>query len=109
MHRIAQFFSLVIGIFHKQKAITKEWCGLKDDPNFVQCCCNCIHHLPVHYNCCTGPEPSEKEKQKANIAKSCVCSVRKGWACVPPGFGRIYDNWPEHSIGCELYTPKNDK
>ena len=22
-----------------------------------------------------------------------------------PEFGRVYDNWPEHSCGCELHTP----
>ena len=26
------------------------WCGLKDDPTFVQCCCNCKHLHPVHYH-----------------------------------------------------------
>jgi len=23
--------------------------------------------------------------------------------------GRIHDNWPQHSIGCEMYTPREKK
>ena len=85
----------------------KDWCGLKDDPTFAQCCCACAFHLPVHYHCGTSPKPTDDEKAAAGVTGKCVCGVRKGWACVPPGAGVVHDNWPEHYIGCELYTPKH--
>lgn len=81
-----------------------NWCGLRDDPHFKQCCCNCIYRLPVFFNCSTNPKPApETHKGK------CVCNVQKGWACVHPEMGAVYDNWPEHSVGCELYTPKQEE
>lgn len=83
------------------------WCGLKDNPDFVQCCCNCQHLHPVHYHCCTEPKPTEEQKKAAGIEGRCVCGVQKGWACFNPEMdGRIYDNWPQHCCGCECYTPK---
>lgn len=84
------------------------WCGLKDDPTFVQCCCNCKHLHPVHYHCCTEPKPTDEQKKAAGIEGRCVCGVQKGWACHNPEMdGRIYDNWPQHSCGCECYDPKS--
>lgn len=92
------------------------WCGLKDDPNFVQCCCNCVYHLPVHYHCGHEPLPTEEQKKAAGIEGCCVCGVQKGWACVCLPMSddsgaslkglRVYDNWPEHSCGCECYEPR---
>jgi len=76
-----------------------------------QCCCTCIYHMPVHFHCCTEPKPCEPKGE-------CVCGVQKGWACVCLPMSddngktlagvRVYDNWPEHSVGCELHTP-NDR
>jgi len=66
---------------------------------FKQCCCNCKHLWPVHEHCFTNPD---LRNEKGEF----VCSVQKGWACVAPEFGHVYDNWPQHSIGCELYSPK---
>lgn len=84
------------------------WCGLKDDLTFVQCCCNCKHLHPVHYHCGTEPKPTEEQKKAAGIEGRCVCGVQKGWACHNPEMdGRIYDNWPQHSCGCECYDPKS--
>jgi hypothetical protein len=84
------------------------WCGLKDDPNFVQCCCNCKHLYPVHYHCSTEPKPTDEQKKAAGIEGHCVCGVQKGWACHNPEMdGRIYDNWPQHSCGCECYDAKS--
>jgi hypothetical protein len=77
-------------------------CQLKVEP-FKQCCCKCIYHLPVHHHCTTEPKPTKKVKGR------CVCGVQKGWACVAPEFGRVYDNWPKHSVGCECYTTKEQK
>lgn len=62
-----------------------------------QCCCNCKHHLPVHNHCYIDP----------GVNRS-VCCDRKGWACVPPGLGRVHDNWPEHDHGCEMYEAKQE-
>lgn len=90
-----------------------DWCGLRDDPSFIQCCCNCIYHLPVHHHCCTLPKPDPLPEGR------CVCGVRKGWACVclamaddpkkPLDGIHVYDNWPEHSCGCECYDPIDQK
>jgi len=75
----------------------KAKCCIKQMP-FKQCCCKCIYLRPVHRHCTTEPRPK---------AGTCVCHIRKGWACIPPGFGGVvYDNWGRHSIGCELYTTK---
>lgn len=76
-----------------------ELCTLTD-PDWKQCCCNCQFHMPVTHHC--GVSPREVKE----LAGGCCCRVQKGWACVPPGAGRVFDNWNEHSIGCELYTAK---
>lgn len=70
-------------------------------PGLFQCCCNCQYRVAVHHHCCTEPKPDPL------APGSCQCGVQKGWACV--GFaneGRVYDNWAEHSCGCELYEEK---
>lgn len=72
-------------------------CTLQD-PELMQCCCNCVHLRAVHYHCCTTPKPDG--------VTGCVCGVQKGWACAMPEHDRIYDNWPQHSCGCELYTAR---
>lgn len=82
-------------------------CQMKVGP-FFQCCCNCVYLKPVHFHCCTKPTPTGKPRKSGE----CFCKVQKGWACVGPeggeGIGRIYDNWPKHSCGCEEYTPKDN-
>lgn len=71
-------------------------CRLSDGP-FFQCCCNCQHHLPDYHHCTTN-------KMLRQSAKECVCSIQKGWVCA--GFvDRVHSGWPEHSVGCEMYTP----
>lgn len=79
-------------------------CQLTVEP-FKQCCCKCAYHLPVHFHCTTEPKP---EKLPEGPEGSCACGVQKGWACVSPESGRVYDNWPEHSCGCEVYTTQED-
>lgn len=75
----------------------KSECQLTVGP-FFQCCCTCRNHLPVHFHCCTEPKP---ETPNPDV---CACGVQKGWACVQDE--RVYDNWSEHSCGCELHAPK---
>lgn len=75
-------------------------CYLNSEP-FKQCCCNCASHLEDCYHCTVNPEIREGTKS------DCICSIRKGWICA--GFadgGRAHSGWPEHAVGCEMYTPK---
>lgn len=74
-------------------------CTLAVEP-FNQCCCNCVHLRAVHYHCSIKPRPPDSDPL------SCVCRIQKGWACCPPEWGRVYDNWPQHSVGCEMYEAK---
>ena len=75
---------------------------------FKQCCCNCVNHRPVHHHC-TTTKGEELESLRTQIGRKCVCGVQKGWSCAPPEHeGIIYDNWDEHSVGCEMYTTKED-
>lgn len=77
-------------------------CQLNSGP-FFQCCCNCEHHWQDNHHCTTSPELRERHG-------GCVCSQSKGWICVlgrfmGDGSSRVYSGWPEHSVGCECYTP----
>ena len=64
-----------------------------------QCCCVCAHHIPDHYHCTTEPKPYVPDDVK------CVCSIQKGWICMPPGFGRAHSHWTEHGM-CEMWEAK---
>lgn len=64
------------------------------EPPFYQCCCNCKHRVMAMPKVNTEGEP--------------------GFACAVPmsmegdPFRRmVFVNWPEHSCGCELYSPVN--
>ena len=91
-------------------------CQLNTEP-FFQCCCTCIYLMPVHHHCCTEPKPTPEEKKASGCEGRCDCGVQKkeiggkelNWACASPEFGRVYDNWKEHSCGCELHTTKEKK
>jgi len=79
-------------------------CQLAVEP-FFQCCCNCKHHWQDFHHCTTAPADLPQKKKGR-----CACSVPKGWICVglrAVGDGSIgvYSGWPEHSIGCEMYSP----
>lgn len=74
-------------------------CTLNSDG---QCCCNCKNHLPVHYYCGHEPVFTREDREEARRTGKCICGIQKGWGCVVDG--RVYDFWPMHSIGCELYT-----
>ena len=66
------------------------------DPDMPQCCCNCSHHVEIckpWTNC-------------GNPPGGCDCGTRKEWGCaafLPEG--KIIGDWPEHSFGCEMYSP----
>jgi len=67
-----------------------------DDPDMPQCCCNCSLHIEIckpWTNC-------------GNPPGGCDCGTRKEWGCaafLPEG--KIIGDWPEHSCGCEMYSP----
>ena len=64
-------------------------CGL-NDLRWQQCCCNCRWHIEDR-----GYPPLFRES--------------KGWICANVEFlaeGLASSDWPEHSIGCELYEDK---
>lgn len=60
-------------------------------------CFTCKYLKSVNKHCTT-------EKHKTE--KGCVCNVQKGWACCPPGFPRIHDNWNRFGFGCEMHEMK---
>lgn len=66
-----------------------------------QCCCQCVYHRPLHNHCWTD---------KSRKPGTCVCSQQIGWvcACDESGGDRIYANWKEHDVGCELFTDKRE-
>lgn len=73
-----------------------------------QCCCNCEYHLRDYYHCST-----HRELRNALKVDQCICSLPKGWVCAgfafAEGLGQVNSEWPEHSIGCELYSPIKQK
>lgn len=80
----------------------EKGCWLESEHH--QCCCNCRYHLKDNYHCTIHKE------LRASSGDNCVCSFRKGWICVGMFFedhenGRAHSEWPEHSIGCEMYLP----
>ena len=64
-----------------------------------QCCCICRWHLRDYHHCTTN-------KKLRDETNGCVCSKQKGWVCVAPEMDRVYSGWPNHSIGCEMFTKK---
>ena len=72
-------------------------CQMKEPP-FYQCCCDCIYHWQDFHHCTT----------KVDKESGCVCDQPKGWICVMPRLTqdseRVHSGWPEHSVGCEMYT-----
>jgi hypothetical protein len=76
-------------------------CQLDKEP-FKQCCCKCRFHLADHYHC-----SFDKPHLKAIgiDTEGCICKHVRGWICAPPEFqGRAHSNWPEHDVGCEMFT-----
>jgi hypothetical protein len=76
-------------------------CMLAEGP-FYQCCCNCRNHWQDFHHCTIHTTLRAEREQ-------CVCGVPKGWVCI--GFrakgdprAPIHSEWPEHSVGCEMYS-----
>lgn len=62
------------------------------DPEIKQCCCNCKNlFVGYHHPISTGNP----------------VSLKKSWVCVQIDSQRCFTDWRQHSVGCELYTPKN--
>jgi hypothetical protein len=62
-----------------------------------QCCCNCRYHIEDFHHCRTY-------KDKGPITQ-CVCSMHKGWICMPPESSGASSDWAEHGR-CEMHAPK---
>lgn len=80
----------------------KKGCYLKS--SLAQCCCDCVYHLEDTFHCAQHPKLRETSGGK------CICSFHKGWVCI--GFwreGKAHSEWPEHSIGCEMYTKREEE
>ena len=68
------------------------------DPEVRQCCCACRYRLTDYFHCSTAPAFRRSHG-------ACICGFIKGYICQPPEFdGRAYSQWPEHSVGCEMFT-----
>lgn len=78
-----------------------------NDPKWRQCCCSCVHHLPTHIDCNTVVSKGDH---------GCICDIQTGWACCVDiamaekgEIPRIYTNWQEHSVGCELFEKRDNE
>ncbi len=80
----------------------KKWCGLKDDPNFVQCCCNCKYHVPTYRR---WPWWIRRTFQILRLPRLPLFMPGNKWACVAYDLSHVETHWPAHSCGCEIYTP----
>jgi hypothetical protein len=74
-------------------------CQLNAEP-FYQCCCNCKLRLTDKKHCSVHGRSEGK----------CVCNQTKGYVCIAfSDEGIAHSEWPEHSCGCELYRPRQDR
>jgi len=68
-----------------------------------QCCCVCRHHYADHYHCAVHQEL----RGTSLPMEGCICRIQKGWICAgflaTAGGDRVHSDWPEHSIGCEMF------
>lgn len=70
------------------------------DPQVRQCCCHCRYHLVDYQHCCTNPQLRQETGR-------CICDTIKGYICAPPEFeGKACSDWPNHSVGCEMYQQR---
>ena len=80
--------------------MTDEKCWM-DDPKWNQCCCTCRFHRPLNLHCSHTVTKGERGIEK------CICDIQIGWTCALPQElnNRVYYNWPEHDVGCEMWHP----
>jgi hypothetical protein len=71
-----------------------DYCCLNDEIH--QCCCVCIHHRPLIIRSDEAIKTSKGREYNW---------FQIGWVCVEPIelCDRVLFNWPEHSIGCEMF------
>lgn len=65
-------------------------CKLEEGPSY-QCCCSCVS-LVEDYS-----HPITDGKNVTNL---------RGYVCTSDGL-HYSSGWPEHSKGCEMYTPRS--
>jgi len=86
-------------------------CQLNSD--MKQCCCVCEWHIEDHYHCITAVRLRDEVERMINDSR-CICGMIRGWICLAPGFSDkekkiAFSDWPEHSIGCEMFSDKRKK
>ena len=71
-------------------------CWMKRDGplKIRQCCCKCKYHLPDY---------SHPHTDGHSVTH------RRGYVCNPPEWKGVHSGWPNHSIGCEMFTRTSSK
>ena len=59
-----------------------------------QCCCVCRHHKALIVR---SDEAINYDRADGYV------KLQVGWVCDLPILGGVFGNWPEHSIGCEMF------
>lgn len=96
-------------IQERHKRPHKSWGECQLNSNLKQCCCVCKWHIEDHYHCTTAM-PLRYEIERLVGGDHCICDMLKGWICYPPEMlGRAFSDWPEHSIGCEMFRDKRNE
>lgn len=73
-----------------------------------QCCCTCAYHWEDHLHC-THDRHLTFDISTLDEQQGCICNIQRGWICANPEFyPHANSNWPEHSIGCECYTNRDE-
>ncbi len=81
------------------------WLKKKGPLKHRQCCCVCKWHIEDFYQCCRQPKMRNSIERKTG-KPFCICGIHKGWICLAPELERAHSDWPEHSIGCEMWILK---
>lgn len=73
---------------------------------FHQCCCQCTFHWEDHLHCAHDRHLTF-DISTLSEKTDCICHIQRGWICAQPVFyPNASSNWPEHSIGCEMFMQK---
>ncbi len=73
------------------------------DSDYKRCCCNCAYLLPVYFHYSMTEDVFLPVRE---IEVLFIGAIQKGWACVNPDTGVVYDGWPFHFPGCDFYAPE---